>query len=145
MWANDKPGRRSLSLTAEGVPLPGRDDLYPDEDSELPVTERLVTLTREASRLALPLAAEFDMVRVDFLVTAERLYAGELTIYSSGGYDIWHNPDIPAGIAEAWDLRDSWFMQQPHTGLVGRYCEALRAAEAARIASLTNKPASMAR
>ena len=142
VWACDKLGARSLTLAADGNPLPGRDDLYPDVANALPWSARLGELTREAARLAPVLAAEFDMVRVDFLVTPDRLYAGELTIYSSGGYDIWFNPAIAAEIGEAWDLRRSWFLTQPHRGLIRLYAEALVAAEAARLEPPANKASS---
>jgi hypothetical protein len=132
VWAVDKLGGRSLTLSADGTPLPGRDELYPSDEDALPWSNRLAELTREAAALALILAAEFDMLRVDFLVTAQGLYAGELTIYSSGGYDVYFNPSVPAEIADAWDLRRSWWLRQPHRGLAGRYAAALIAAETAR-------------
>jgi hypothetical protein len=141
VWATDKLGGRSLTLSPDGTPLPGRDELYPDEADALPWSERLAELTREAARSALVLAEEFDMVRVDFLVTAQGLYAGELTIYSSGGYDVWFNPAIPAAIGAAWDLRRSWFLARPHRGLAGLYADALIAAEAARLGPPADKAA----
>jgi hypothetical protein len=101
VWATDKLGHRSLTLSPDGTPL--------------------------------PLAADFDMVRVDFLVTESGLYGGELTIYSSGGYDTWTNPEISARIEKAWDLRRSDFLKRPHSGLLRHYCEALIAAETARL------------
>jgi hypothetical protein len=141
VWATDKLGGRSLTLAADGTPLPGRDELYPDEADALPWSERLAQLTREAARLGPILAEEFDMVRVDFLVTEQGLYAGELTIYSSGGYDVWFNPAIPAAIGDAWDLRRSWFLTQPQRGIARFYAEALIAAEAARLGPRADKAA----
>ena len=131
VWATDKLFGRSLTLSPDGTPLPGRDELNPDEAAALPWSEHLAELVREAARLAPVLGEAFDMVRVDFLVTPEGLHAGELTIYSSGGYDVWFNPAIPAEIGEVWDLRDSWFLRQRHRGLRRRYAEALIAAETA--------------
>jgi hypothetical protein len=133
VWATDKLGHRSLTLSPDGTPLPGRDEIYPNEADALPFTDKLGDLSREAARLALPLAADFDMVRVDFLVTESGLYGGELTIYSSGGYDTWTNPEISARIEKAWDLRRSDFLKRPHSGLLRHYCEALIAAETARL------------
>lgn len=139
VWATDKLGGRSITLDADGTVLPGRDELYPDEADALPVTPRLVELTREAARTAVVLGAEFDMVRVDFLVTEAGLVAGELTIYSSAGYDIWYNPAITASIGKAWDLRQSWFLAQPRRGIARRYAEALIAAETLRHSPVSNK------
>jgi hypothetical protein len=134
VWASDKPRDISLTLTADGTPLPD-----PDPKAILPWSERLAELVREAARLALPIAAEFDMMRVDFLVGPDGLLAGELTVYSDGGYERWENPDIAAGIGAAWDLRGSWFLRRPHRGLMRVYAEALIAAETARLGAAANK------
>lgn len=137
IWASDKPGDIFLTLSADGSPLPD-----PDKQAILPWSERLAELVRDAARLALPIAAEFDMVRVDFLVTQAGLLAGELTIYSAGGYDSWENPEIAAAIGTAWDLRDSWFLRQPHRGPMRLFAEALIAAETARLGSSDQKGSS---
>lgn len=134
VWASDKPGDIFLTLSADGTPLPD-----PDAMAILPWSERLADLVREAARLALVIAAEFDLLRVDFLVGPDGLLAGELTVYSDGGYERWENPEIAAAIAEAWDLRGSWFLRRPHRGLMRFYAEALIAAETARLGPVANK------
>ena len=129
IWANDKASDTFLTLRADGTPLPD-----PDPRAVLPWSVPLAELVRDAATRAVPIAAEFDMMRVDFLVTANGLLAGELTVYTAGGYEGWENPAIAAGIADAWDLRRSWFLRQPHAGPSALFAEALAAVEAARYA-----------
>lgn len=130
VWASDEPGDIFITLDANGAVLPD-----PDRKATLPWSEQLAELVREAARLALPLAAGFDMLRVDFLVTPNGPLAGELTVYTAGGFEHWENPAIAADIAEAWDLRSSWFLRQPHKGAMRLYTEALIAAETKRLGS----------
>lgn len=128
IWASNKATDIFLTLRADGTPLPD-----PDPQAVLTWSEQLAELVRDAAAQALPLAAEFDMMRVDFLVTASGLLAGELTVYTAGGFEGWQNPEIAADIADAWDLRRSWFLRQPGTGMFALYAEALAAAEASRL------------
>jgi hypothetical protein len=134
VWASDKPAKTSLTLRPDGTAI--SDD---DPEAVLRWSERLAELAREAALLAVPIAAGFDMIRVDFLVSAEGLLASEVTVYTAGGFEIWQNPEIPAEIAAAWDLRDSWFLRRRHSGLMAWYARALIAAEAARLAAPANK------
>ena len=138
IWANDAVQNIFVTLSPDGTPLPD-----PDKQAILPWSERLAELVREAARLALPIAAEFDMVRVDFLVTQAGLLAGELTIYTAGGYEFWANPDIAAEIGAAWDLRDSWFLLRGHRGPIGVYARALIVAETARLGPPAHKASSI--
>lgn len=128
IWASDKATDTFVTLDADGTILPD-----PDPQAVLAWSEPLATLVREAAARALQIAAEFDMMRIDFLVTTNGLLAGELTVYTAGGYERWENPAIAAEIADAWDLRGSWFMRQTHTGLPALYAEALAEAEASRL------------
>jgi hypothetical protein len=131
VWASDEPGDIFITLDADGAVLAD-----PDSKATLPWSEQLAGLVREAARLALPLAAGFDMLRVDFLVAANGLLAGELTVYTAGGFEQWENPAIAEDIAGAWDLRSSWFLRQPHRGTMRLYAEALIAAETERLGLL---------
>lgn len=134
IWASDAPGDIFLTLGPDGSVLPD-----PDDQAILPFSEPLAQLVREAARLALPIAEGFDMLRVDFLVAATGLLASELTVYTAGGYEHWENPAIAASIADAWDLRASWFLRQPHRGLMRLYAEALVAHETARLGPVPHK------
>lgn len=137
IWASDKPSKTSLTLLPDGSPV--SDD---DPEAVLRWSERLAELTRRAVILAPAIAAGFDMIRVDFLVATDELLASEVTVYTAGGYENWQNPEIPAEIADAWDLRDSWFLRQRHRGLMAGYAAALIAAETVRLGPLANKAAS---
>lgn len=132
IWVEDRVGGRSLLLDSGGAPLPGRDSDYPREDQALPFSERLSGLVREAVANATLLASEMDYIRVDFLVAGDKLYVGELTVYSASGYGTWSNPAIAANAARMWDLSKSDFLMKRRTGLSAFYAEALRAVLEAR-------------
>lgn len=128
VWVEDRIGKRSLLLDAEGAALAGRDSDYPREDQALESSERLSELVREAVAKATLLASDIDYIRVDFLLAADRLYVGELTVYSASGYGTWSNPAIGENAARMWDLRKSHFLQNEGTGFWAIYAEALVAA-----------------
>lgn len=119
LWAVDKPSGASLTLDAEGREIDGWAAGY---EEGLAWSERIGELGREAARLAPLLSADLDYVRVDFLVTAGGLLAGELTFYPAGGFDSWYNPDMAGRLEAAWDIRRSHFVRTGH----GAYVEALR-------------------
>lgn len=125
--AEDKKARMSRLFDPEGNPLPGRDVDYPREDQALPVTARLVEFIRQAVVIAPRIAGDLDYVRVDFLVTNERLFAGEVTVYTGGGYSVWSNPAIMADIERHWRLDHSDYLRRRHTGIAWLYANALRA------------------
>ncbi len=128
VWAEDRIGERSLLLDEDGAALPGRDSDYPREDQSLRSSERLSELVREAVASAKLLASDMDYIRVDFLVGEDRLYVGELTVYSASGYGTWSNPAIAENAANMWDLRGSHFLRSRQTGLTALYAKALLAA-----------------
>ncbi len=125
--AEDKKLLMSRMFDPAGNPLPGRDIDYPREDQALPVTARLSECIREAAAIAPRIAGDLDYVRVDFLVTSERLFAGEITVYTAGGYSTWSNPAIMTSIEQHWRLDQADFLQRRHTGLARLYAEALLA------------------
>ncbi|TGQ05956.1 hypothetical protein EN858_28130 [Mesorhizobium sp. M4B.F.Ca.ET.215.01.1.1] len=92
----------------------------------MPVTAGLVELIRQAALIAPRVAGDLDYVRVDFLVTRERLYAGEITVYSAGGYATWSNPAIMADMERRWRLDHSDYLRRRHSGLARLYADALR-------------------
>lgn len=134
VWTVDKIEGRSLTLADDGSALPGRDSDYPRDDQALPHSPALAALVREAAAWAAILSADVDFLRVDFLVSGGRLYAGELTVYSSSGTERLANSEQERRLAWLWDLRESHFLKQRHRGLKGLYAKALRAAESSRIA-----------
>ena len=106
--------------------MPGRDIDYPREDQALPVTARLVEFIRHAATIAPRIASDLDYIRVDFLITNEQLLAGEITVYSAGGYATWSNPAIMADIEQRWRLDQSDYLRREHSGLGRLYADALR-------------------
>ena len=128
VWVEDRIGKRSLVLSAEGAALAGRDSDYPREDQALKSSERLAELVRETVPKAKLLASDIDYIRVDFLVASDRLYVGELTVYSASGYGTWSNRAIAENAARMWDLRKSHFLSDGGTGFSAIYAEALTAA-----------------
>ncbi|MBZ9798177.1 ATP-grasp fold amidoligase family protein [Mesorhizobium sp. ES1-4] len=127
VWAEDKHARRSLLFDREANPLPGRDPDYPAEDQALPVNARLIDYVRHAILIAPRIAGDLDYIRIDFLVTDDRLYSGEATVYSAAGYGTWTNPAIAAEIERLWRLDQSAFLRGRHKGAMGFYADALRA------------------
>ena len=125
--AEDKKALKSRLFDANGNPLAGRDIDYPREDQALPVTPRLVEFIRQAAIIAPRIAGDLDYIRVDFLVTDERLFAGEITVYSAGGYAKWSNPALMADIERLWRLDHSDYLRRRHTGLARLYADALLA------------------
>lgn len=138
VWVEDRIGRRSLLLDSRGAALAGRDSDYPGEDQALPFSERLSKLVREAVANAALLASDMDYIRVDFLVAENKLFVGELTVYSASGYGTWSNPAIAQNAARMWDLKKSHFLRERRKGLSGFYAKALLAALEARSADTSD-------
>lgn len=67
-----------------------------------------------------------DYIRVDFLCTPNKAFAGELTFYSHAGYPRWSVPEQQKTLSDVWDLRKSWFLTSPQPGWRGTYARALR-------------------
>jgi hypothetical protein len=66
--------------------------------------------------LARRIGAMFDHIRVDFLVSGDRFWLGELTVYNLSGFNAQGgaDPDDPHSIA--WDIRNTWFMREARLG-----------------------------
>jgi len=127
VWVEDQQADRSVLFDRHANPLPGRDPDYPREDQVLPINQRLVDFVREAIAIAPRLAADLDYIRIDFLVTDEQLFAGEIVVYSAAGYATWTNPDITREIERHWHIAKSAYMRRNHTGAARLYAEALLA------------------
>jgi hypothetical protein len=127
VWVEHKADGLSALFDSEGSALPGRDADYPREDQVFPPSERLSQLVCEAAATARGLAPGLDYIRVDFLVSRDRLHVGEITVYSASGYGTWSNPSIAVNASRLWDLRRSHFLAHKPTGLYGIYATALQA------------------
>ena len=134
VWAEDKLAERSHLFDGRGKPLPGRDPDYPREDQALSLTPMLLDFVRQAIVMAPRLAGDLDHARIDFLVAGDRLYAGEICIYTAAGYGTWTNPAIADHIERHWRLEDSAYLRRRHRGVGRLYAEALCARCAARAA-----------
>ncbi|QKD17880.1 ATP-grasp fold amidoligase family protein [Mesorhizobium sp. NZP2077] len=126
-WVEDKEAGRSLLLDRDANPLPGRDPDYPREDQAVPVNTRLLDYVRQAISIAPAIAGNLDYIRVDFLVTDNSLYAGEIVVYPGAGYGTTTNPAFAGEIERLWRLDQSAFLRRRHKGAVRLYADALRA------------------
>ncbi len=126
-WVEDKAARRSLLLDREANALPGRDPDYPREDQAVPVNAPLLGYVRQAVSIAPAIAGNLDYIRVDFLVTDNRLYAGEIVVYPGAGYGTCTNPAFAGEIERLWRLDQSAFLRRRHRGAMRLYADALRA------------------
>ena len=93
--------------------------------AELPDDYPLPPTFWQAIRDAEAIARDFDYVRVDFMSTGTQLYFCECTVFPMGGFSV-----ISGGaddrINAAWDLRKSWLLRTPQTGLTGWYARFYR-------------------
>lgn len=126
-WVEDKAAGRSLLLDRDANPLPGRDPDYPREDQAVPVNARLLDYVRQAVSISPALAGNLDYIRIDFLVTDHRLYAGEIVVYPGAGYGTTTNPAFAGEIERLWRLDQSHYLRRQHTGLARVYASALLA------------------
>ena len=126
-WAEDKLADRSHLFDRDGTPLSGRDSDYPREDQSLTVSASLVACVREAIAAAPLIAGDLDYVRVDFLVSDNGLFVGEVAVYPGAGYGTWTNPAIAKEIERCWRLDQSHYLRRRHTGMSRFYAEALLA------------------
>ena len=89
-------------------------------DFQLPAT--YVEALNHTRRLSLGV----DYARFDFLSTADRLYAGEITVYPGSG--LTKHVEFSTYnkyLAERWDLSKSWFLSSRHGRIRQIYADAL--------------------
>lgn len=92
---------------------------------QLPEDFPIPTTFTEAVRYAESIARDFDYIRVDFMLSGDNLYFCECTIFPMGGFSVVSG-GVDDEISGAWDLRNSWFMQQAHRGIRGAYSRLYR-------------------
>jgi hypothetical protein len=126
-WVEDKAAGRSLLFDRAANPLPGRDPDYPRDDQAVPVNARLLNYVRQAVSIAPAIAGNLDYIRIDFLVTDNCLYAGEIVVYPGAGYGTTTNPAFAGEIERQWRLDRSHYLQRRHSGLARIYASALHA------------------
>ena len=72
------------------------------------------------------MGAEFDLVRVDLYAFAGAIWFSEFTFYSVAGYAWIDDAELIAALNRRWDIRRSWFLSTPQTGIAGLYARLLR-------------------
>ena len=113
IWESDDRGQLNLAPRQAAV-SPLRDT------RDLPqVVEKAVEYSRRIGR-------EVDHVRLDFMTDLTDLTFGEFTIYNLSGRMAAVGMDNHARANLHWDLRRSWFMNQPHMDWKKDYCDLLR-------------------
>jgi hypothetical protein len=105
---------------ANRLPIHFRDNARAERCGELPEDFPVPATFEKAVRCAESIARDFDYIRVDFMSTGSRLYFCECTVFPMGGFSLISG-GADGWITAAWDLRNSWFMQQPQRGLRGVY------------------------
>ncbi len=113
VWFPDGGG----SFVRSDVPSP----VSPEEVDDAPLTERI----DEASAVATAIGTYFDHMRIDFLISNNQLYLGEITVYSLSGH-IAGGSSESADSSVIWDLRRSWFLNTDHKGWKRLYAHSLR-------------------
>lgn len=105
-----------------------QDAAYPHPEQVLPDDYALPSCYKQAVEYSRIAGKGFDYVRLDFLCQDDKVYAGEVTIYSGGGFDTWDTLEVPQLIFSSWDLRRSWFLQSNQTGWRAAYAASLKSA-----------------
>jgi glucosyl-dolichyl phosphate glucuronosyltransferase len=89
-------------------------------ENVLPDSFQLPATFEQAIRDGERIAKEFDYVRVDFMSVGSKLYFCECTVMPRSGLSVIGR-EADDLINAAWDLRKSWFMENPQSGLKGLY------------------------
>lgn len=97
-----------------------------DPGRALPADFELPACYRDAMDAAVRVAGELDYVRVDFMISGERLYGGEITVYPSAGLMTNSCAESMAALGDAWDIRRSWLLSASHKGWRRHYARYLR-------------------
>ncbi len=93
---------------------------------ELSAAVRAPAEWRKLRQAALTLSHHFDFVRCDLYLVNGEVYFSEFTLYTLGGFAWIDDPGLNALYTNAWDLRNSWFMQTPQSSWRRYYADALR-------------------
>lgn len=102
------------------------DDLPDYPKRFLPRDYCLPAKAKEALNAAARISRGLDFLRIDIMLAGGQLYAAETTLYPCAGYGIYTRLALVQGAMEAWDLRKSWFLTTPQSGLKALYAGALK-------------------
>ncbi len=89
--------------------------------------ERPLPTNRQAiEQVALQLCDGLDHMRCDLYLVGGKIYFGEYTVYNQGGYLMLDDdPKLRDAQGASWDIRQSWFLSNPQSGLDAIYARAL--------------------
>ncbi len=118
--------KQAGSFRPDGTRIWAQDAAYPHANQVLPADYELPPTYQDALRYSRLAGQGFDYVRLDFLCDRTSIYAGEVTIYSGGGFDTWNTLEVPRIILDNWDLRRSWFLRSEQTGWRAIYAASLK-------------------
>jgi uncharacterized protein YutD len=93
----------------------------------LPRTYSLPPRIESLLEISRAICKESDHLRVDFLWNGNDYYLTEVTIYSMAGYIAYDDKELMERMADAWDLRKSWFLKSSQTGWRRWYADRLTA------------------
>lgn len=125
-------------LTADGQPF------HRPAEGSIPLTRDVLApaVFARAVDYARRISAGIDQVRVDFIVSGDDIYLGELTVYSASGFGDEERVGVGPLIERAWlaAIGRSWFLTTPQQGFRARYAEAFRRWVPKRLAELGSAP-----
>jgi hypothetical protein len=119
------PDQWSVYLDPEGAPTLGMLDPDGSPIKPLPAGLAVVEPYRRAVRFAEKLSVGVDYARFDFMWNGAELFGGEITVYPAAGSVDPANSSTHGATLTGWDLRQSHFLQAPHTGWTRIYADAL--------------------
>lgn len=94
----------------------------PSPHVDIPPSKHYAKIVEMAEKIG----ADYDHIRCDFFVSGDKIYFCELTVYPSAGYDWITGKRLKKIWEEAWDINESWFAKQNHTGWRLDYINALK-------------------
>ena len=94
----------------------------PSSDRALPHNQKRI------KKVVLKLCENMDHARCDLYLVGEQIWFGEYTLYNQGGYlKLKTDKKLIDAQSEAWDIRQSWYLNQKHNGIRGWYVNSLLA------------------
>ena len=110
---------------ADGDRLAGTPHHFLQEEQQLPSDYQLPGCFEKAVDYASVLGKKLDYARIDFLALGDELFASEITFYTLGGLATYTDPGIDRLLSDAWNLRQSWFLQTLNSGWRKVYAQCL--------------------
>lgn len=87
------------------------------QTAALPEDYRPTPALLKAIETAKVLSRGLDYARCDFMGTDQKIWFNEITTYTGSGHIKFSDPELIGEIQKDWDLRKSWFLSTPQSGL----------------------------